>query len=196
MIKEVEICELIEITKARLIDDFRVSRQKGWNKLYGDICTRLISSFILKSLSSNFHMSEPNAYIIGFRREFDLLVLKNRVKPVKYSNAYNPKDVIAAVEIKANGIYAGKAYLETFIGNLKNNFMEVKNNYPQINFAYLTYQERVNPKKKGSINYFEETKRILSPFNAYCLKDDVSGEILRNQWNRFIKTLMGLPDRM
>lgn len=168
-------------------------RTKGetrkWKKFYGDVCVRIFREFISKEIPPRYVLSSPNAYIVNFPTEFDLLVVNKDTNPIKYTNMYYPKDVKIGFEIKAHGIFGGRKDLEKYIRNIKDTFDAVKNRYPHIDFGYLTYEEVVFPKRKNSIRYLEETVRILEPYKVFCLRDSRTGKLIDGEWQKFVSFL-------
>ncbi|HHT9120746.1 MAG TPA: DUF6602 domain-containing protein [Candidatus Hypogeohydataceae bacterium YC41] len=165
------------------------NERKKWNRYVGDVCCRIFREFILKYLPQNYTVSYPNAYIIGFPTEFDLLILNKDTKPDKYTNAFRPEKVRCVFEIKARGINVGREGLEKEITKIKNKFEEVRKKYSHISFLYLTYREVNKTKRAGSIKYLDETRKILGPDNVFCLKDSRSGETNPGEWDRLINRL-------
>jgi len=161
-------------------------KPKKWNKYYGDMCVRIFGEFISKEIPDKYTLSSPNAYIEGFPTEFDLLIIDKDASPKKYTNAYCPKDVGVGIEIKARGIFGRRENLEKIIGNIKGNFDAVRNDHPRIDFVYLTYEEVNCTKRKGSIQYLDETIKILEPYKVFCLKESRTVEEIEGEWEKLV----------
>jgi len=168
---------------------------RAWKKFIGDVCVRLLKAFIERELPEGYVITQPYAYIQGFPTEFDLLIVRKKAKPMEYTNVYNPKEVVIGLEIKKGGIYSSKNYLEKSIEKIKDNFNRVKKKYNHINFIYLTISEVTKTKRRNAINYFEITKKGLSPYKAYCLKDSRTGELFPDGWRDFISYIKELISR-
>jgi len=162
---------------------------KRWRKYYGDVCARIFREFILQEIPFEYTISPPNAYIEGFPTEFDLLAIDKNVYPMKYTNAYPPERIRCGIEIKAHGIFGGRKDLEKVAKKIKGNFDVVKSKYPHIDFIYLTYEEVAFPKRENSINYLEETKRMINPYRVFCLKDSRTAKLIDGEWESFVSYL-------
>jgi hypothetical protein len=175
---------IFDNAKNNLINNSNIGL-RGWTKFTGDIFVRIVSDLLKQQ---GFNVSEANAYILGYPIEFDLLILKQGAQPEKYTNAYNPADVQTGIEFKTRGMFGGKNVLDNNISHIKNNFLMINAQYPNIKFVYLTFQETCSTKNSGSINYFQSTINGLAPYKAFCLKDTRGGFNL-GQWNSFINSL-------
>ena len=181
-----KIIKLIEVEKETL----KKKRKKSWNKYYGDVCCRIFREFLLKEIPKKYTISSPNAYIKGYPTEFDLLIVDRNVKPEKYTNAFKPEKVKFGLEIKAHGLFVRREDLKKAIKKIKKKFEEIKKSHPSINFLYITYEEVCYPKKKGSINYLDETRKILkSPYEVFCFKDSRTGKVIQKEWLKLISHL-------
>lgn len=174
------IIALIEETEKNTLKD------RSWKKYYGDVCCRIFREFLLEEIPPEYTISPPNAYIVGFPTEFDLLIISSDSKPEKYTNAFKPDKVKWGMEIKAHGLFGGRDDLRKDIAKIKEKFESVKMSHPWMDFVYITYKEVCYPKKESSIHYLDETRKILHPFEVFCLKDSRTGEIIQGEWTRLI----------
>jgi hypothetical protein len=159
---------------------------RRWAKYNGDVITRIFSDYILKEINPDFKISQPNAYIDGFPTEFDLLIVDKNANPIRNTNSYNTNDLHFGLEIKSKGIIAGRKDLDRVIKRIKNNFDEVKKEYQDIEFIYITYSEVWKPKRKNSIDYLEETICYLKPYPVFCLKNNSTNNLIEGQWEALI----------
>jgi hypothetical protein len=185
-ITQEKIAELIEKVKEEVATK---EESRKWKKYYGDVCVRIFREFILKEIPPRYTLSSPNAYIVGFPTEFDVLVVNKDTKPIKYTNMHRPEKVEFGIEIKAHGVFGGQEDLEKYIRNIKDNFDAVKSRYPHIDFIYLTYEEVAFPKRKTSIRYLDETVRILEPYKVFCLKDSRTRKLIDGEWEKLASSL-------
>lgn len=101
-----EIVELVEKMKGCIIKD------TSWKKYYGDVCCRIFREFLLKEIPKKYTISCPNAYIVRFPTELDLLILDSNTNPEKYTNAFKVENVTCELEIKAHGLFGERVDLE------------------------------------------------------------------------------------
>lgn len=179
MAKQEEIIALNEKVKEKIKD-------KKWQKYHGDVCVRLFREFILREIPSKYTLSSPNAYIEGYSTEFDLLVVDKKASPIRYTNAYFPAEVKIGFEIKARGTGYGKheTLEEDIKKSIKNNFDAIRKHHQNINFVYFTYEESAFPKRNTSIQYLAEVKRIMKPYEVFCLRDLRTGQVISGEWER------------
>lgn len=170
----------------------RRPKDKSWKKFYGDVCCRIFKEFLLREIPKNYTIRSPNAYIVGFPTEFDLLIVDGDTAPEEYTNAFSPEKVKCGIEIKAHGIFAGRKELTENITKIKENFNRVKNKYPSIEFVYLTYEEVASTKREGSIQYLDKTRQILNPYKVFCLRDSRKGEVIQGEWGKLISHLKAI----
>lgn len=171
------------------IDNFSQNFHPGdkcWKKYIGDVCCRIFREYLLAEIPKRYKISSPNAYIVGFPTEFDLLIIDENAITEKFTNAFKPENVKWGLEIKTRGLYGGRKILENKIIKIKQIFENVRKSQPSINFAYLTYKEVAYPKKSGSIRYLDETRHALAPYQVFCLKDSRTGKMIDNEWIKFI----------
>ncbi|MGQ4892883.1 MAG: hypothetical protein ACP6IP_10440 [Candidatus Njordarchaeia archaeon] len=178
--------KIIDIIERWENETAKYGDRKSWKKFIGDVCVRVLRAFIAEELPTGYTVSQPNSYILGFPTEFDLLVVKEGAKTIEYTNAYKPEDVVIGFEIKKEGIYSSKDELREYIERIKQNFDNIRKNYENIGFIYLTISEVTKTRRSGAINYFNETKRFLSPYKAFCLKASRTGELYTDGWKNFI----------
>lgn len=179
-IKQEKIIALIEKVKKC------TARGKSWKKYFGDVCCRIFREFLLKEIPEKYKISYPNAYIVGFPTEFDLLILDGDAKPEKYTNAFKPEKVKFVLEIKAHGLFGGSRDLEKEIKKIKEKFESINKIYPFIDFVYITYQEVAFPKRIDSIHYLDKTRELLDPYKVFCLKDSRTGKKIEGEWEKLI----------
>lgn len=176
--------------KIRDLMENKKTKNKCGGKYLGDVCCRIFRNFLLKEIPQKYTISSPNAYIVGFPTEFDLLIVDKGAKPEKYSNAFQPEKVKCGLEIKAHGIIAKKEDLRKRIRNLKQTFDKIRKCYPSIKFIYLTYEEAVRTEKKSSIQYWKITRETLKPYKAFCLRNSrLKKRLIPREWKRLVSYL-------
>ena len=186
--------EQIEILRA--VEESVGSSERTWNKYNGDVCCRIVKEYLKKYVPEDYKVVGPNVYAEGFPTEFDLFIVDKEATPKKYTHAYSVKSIRYIIEIKKRGIYGGRKDLQTVIKRIHDNFTSVVNKNPKIKCAYLAIQEVWKPKRRGSIDYLEETKKGLHPFDVFALKESRTNKIIEGEWERFIDSLQfssGLP---
>jgi hypothetical protein len=162
---------------------------KGSGKFHGDVSCRILKAFLTKELGLAFKVSEPNAYILGDTREFDLLILAGNAKPNRYTNAFDPKSVKCAIEVKAKGTgYSSNPRQD--VQKLKCVFEEIKKKHG-VCPVYFTFQE-TTPRDAKAIHYWVITRDGLIPFSAFCLRNVRGSEIEEGEWQRFVEYLHGV----
>ena len=178
-------------TQEKIIALIEERKQKGksWKKYNGDVCCRIFREFLLEEIPKNYKISSPNAFIVGFPTEFDLLIVDGDAKPEMYSNTFKPEKVKCGLEIKARGFFGGRKELEKEITKIKQKFENVRKYYPFICFVYLTCKEVAFPKRKKSIHYLDETHKILEPYEVFCLKDSRTERVIQKEWERLVSYL-------
>ena len=179
--------ELEEILK--VVDGLVSLQGRDWNRFKGDVCARLMGYYIQKYLSPTLKVVGPNVYVDGFPTEFDLLILKEIAEPERFTAAYPPASVVACVEVKEHGVYGGRGDLITYLDRIRRNFDTLCTRFHHIKCIYLTIKEVSQPKRSGSINYLDETKRHLQPHQVFCLLDSRTGTIIKGEWQRFVDFL-------
>jgi len=179
-----------------IFQNLRIPEGRDWNKLKGDAWARLVGHYIQKHLSQTLKVGGPNIYIDGFPTEFDLLIVRQSADPKQFTAAYLPQKVVAAIEVKEHGVFGGRQDLPRVLGKIKADFDAVVTQFSHIACVYLTMKEVSHPKRTTSINYLEETKNELAPYQVFCLQDSRSGAIITGEWERFVQLLEGLPQRM
>jgi hypothetical protein len=93
-----------------------------------------------------------------------------------------------AIEVKKKGTGFGKDDLT----RLRYRLDRVVSSIPRLKrrIVYLAISETSRPKRCGSINYLENTRKALEPdYGVFCLKDSRTHEILLGQWEGFVKSL-------
>ena len=114
----------------QLVDDNKPQGGTGvWKKYYGDIVCRILSHYLCKHLSSNLRVVGPNAYILGFPTEFDLLVSTAKVMPVKFTNAYPHDQIHCVIEVKTTGIFGSKEEFSIKVRKIRDNFQSLVKEY-------------------------------------------------------------------
>lgn len=166
---------LQEIEKTLNIFNFNNVKTNA-KKFSGAITTEVIRQHLM---NHNFSVSNRDVFIHGIKNEVDLLIAKPSAKP-KYGILYEPKDVLAVLEIKKLGSFGQKT-----IVTVQNLFNSIKEIAPHALCCYLTVLERhnfrqsVNPENLG--------------YPAYTLfnykGDNIHKRHSTTQWNDFIKRL-------
>jgi len=97
-------------------------KRGAWNKCKGDITSRLFSHYIREAIKGKYDISDPNSFIEGFSREFDLLILKKGKKPArKYTSMYKLEDVVFCLEFKSYKSFKSDEQLKDYAENFKRN---------------------------------------------------------------------------
>lgn len=160
-----------------------------WGKYTGDVCCRIIKKHIENHVPKGLRVVGPNAYLEGNPVEFDLLIVDANAPPTEYTNMYPMSCVHCVIEIKKSGLFGGRQELEKKTRTMREKFLLITEKKPEVRCAYLTINEVTHPKRKGSIDYFEETKKGLSSFEAFMLREHRTGQITEGEWKRFIDYL-------
>lgn len=107
--------------------------------------------------------------------EWDGAIIRRCAEQI-FEKYYNPDDVIALFELKSGGIYGGSETIQNVISGIKGNFQEAKKVCPNLKRCfYITLHER-KPKRKGSINFYGETKKLEPEIIVCVLFDSASIE--------------------
>ena len=181
-----------EIVRARNnLEEVHQGQGGIWNSFKGDVCARCVAHYIQTHLSSKLKVVGPNVYLDGFPTEFDLLIVSEGATARQFTAAYPPTLAVAGIEVKASGVMGGRKglQLQKTLGRIKNNFDAIRARFPHVAFAYITIREVSQPRREGSINYLEETKRVLAPYQVFCLQDVRTKEIFEEQWDQFMHFL-------
>ena len=180
-------------TQKEILEIFRRIRFPGRNatKFNGDVCCRILKHYIEREIGRAFKIVSPNAYIKGHPVEFDLLIVRSKAQPGKYTNAYEPDDVRCVIEVKSKGLVGKKQELGDQIKRIKTAFRAAQKICPKGTFVYFTFREAV-PKRRGSIQYWKKTVKGLDPFRAFCMSNSrYKNPPLEGQWEAFVKHLRG-----
>lgn len=183
-------------TQGKIIDTVEGMKNKNllekgreWNKFHGDFVCGVFIHFISRELSPALKVMGPNMYIKGFPTEFDILIVDRDAKTDKYVKAFEPQRVRCGIESKARGTFGGREVLRKSLERIKENFTRVSREYPHITFFYLTYQEVTEPKRKRSIDYLKVTRKILDPYQVFCLKESRSDNVMVGEWDKMLSFL-------
>jgi len=179
-----------EIVRARNnLEEVHQGQRRIWNSFKGDVCARCVAHYIQTHLSSKLKVVGPNVYLDGFPTEFDLLIVSEGARARQFTAAYPPTLAVACIEVKASGVFGGRKDLQGILERIKNDFDAIRARFPHVAFAYITIREVSQPRREGSINYLEETKRVLAPYQVFCLQDVRTKEIFEEQWDQFMHFL-------
>ena len=187
---EDEQAEILKVIKERV-----GASGRPWNKYNGDVCCRIIKKHAEKYVPEGCKIVGPNAYAQGIATEFDLIIVDKDATPKKYTNAYPVESIRYVIEVKKRGIYGGHKDLQNTIQRIRKNFTSVTRRNPKTKCAYLTIQEVWKPKRKGSIDYFEETKKGLHPFKVFALMESRTNKPIEGMLKRFISSLQLISDK-
>lgn len=108
--------------------------------------------------------------------KWDAAIMKKDHNPI-FDKYYKAHDIIALLEIKANGLYGRKSEsskgkgktIEQVVDGIRRNFDDAKRTCPNLKKCfYIALKERESV-EEGSINYFEETKKIASEQIVACV---------------------------
>ena len=130
---------------------------KRYTKFTGDVACRAIQFYLNEHFidKTKFKVVGPNAWIQTLSNELDLLIVRKDAEPMQFSNLYPAKEVIAAIEVKTNGVFS--------IGALDRQvklFDDIKKRFPQVDCLYISLSETA-PKKPTSQNYVKITRDKL-----------------------------------
>lgn len=133
-------------------------------KLKGRLAEKLLKQEIDKYLikcGKFAKVSELNSYIAGSKFEYDLILVKENAKPYM-DLVYNPEDVIAIIESKANGLYNLDKDTND-IAKAVNRALEIN---PKIRFGFITISENVpvhqyNRQGKPTVRHWDLTTEYL-----------------------------------
>lgn len=130
---------------------------KGYSKYKGKVANELLRnevSNIIKKNNLPLKVSEINAFVVGSKYEYDLLILKENSLCNNF--AYNYEDVKAIIECKVNGLYDPEKNTDSIAKAIN----EVRRLNNDIAFGYVTFSEVV-PKNKTSVHYWDLTVKFL-----------------------------------
>jgi len=176
-------------TQENLVARFRnrPKPEERGTKFSGDVCCRILKSFLEAEIRPQFRVSDPNAYIWDCPTEFDLLVIRRDARLKRYTNAFRPEAVLCAVEVKAAGTgFGSQEDFKKDLHKLREGFKRAKKRFPGLGLLYFTFEES-NPKRPDSFRYLTETRKALRPFPVFCMADRRTGELLPGQWRAFVR---------
>lgn len=130
---------------------------KGYSKYKGKVANELLRnevSNIIKKNNLPLKVSEINAFVVGSKYEYDLLILKENSLCNNF--AYKNDDVKAIIECKVNGLYDPEKNTDSIAKAIN----EVRRLNNDIAFGYVTFSEVV-PKNKTSVHYWDLTVKFL-----------------------------------
>jgi hypothetical protein len=182
-IEQEDIVKIIK-SKERVAETFG-GKKFIWNKFNGDLACRVVKQFLKRHMPTQVKVVGPSVYIEGYPAEFDLLLVAESALPAAFTNAYRDSEVQFVIEVKSHG-HMAPDYPEELLSQ----FRTLREQYPNVNAAYLTIRETWNPKRENSISYVKELKRALGPqFRVFCLAEPRTNEIIRGQWREFVSHL-------
>lgn len=161
-----------------------------YGKCSGDICCRILKAFLQKAVGAGFRISEPNAYVRGHPREFDLLIVRAGAKPLRYTNVFQAQDVRCAIEVKAHGTGYSSAP-DADVEKLYDRFLGTSRSADlcHIGQVYFTFQES-SPIRPGGIDYWKSTSDGLKEFHAFCLRNRRKRDSMyAGEWQRFVSRI-------
>jgi len=179
---EIEQKKIVE-----LVDEYEGGRT--WGKFTGDVCCRIIKRHVENHLPEQFRAVGPNVYVENNPTEFDILIVNKKDSPKEYTSMYPLDGIHCIIEIKKSGLFGGRKDLLRVTRKIREGFLSVTKLKPEVKCAYLTVKEVAKPKNKSSINYFEETRNGLSPYEAFVLQEHRTKQIVKGEWKRFINYL-------
>ena len=175
-----------------VVDSMKLQgRTKGWSKYYGDVVCRIVAYYLNKHLPSNLKVVGPNAYIVGFPTEFDLLVANTKAKLVKFTNAYPADQVYCVIEVKTQGIRSKLDIFSAVVGRIRDNFQSVVKTNSNLKCTYIAIGE-ASPAQESSksFNFVKETRKALEPFPFFVLRNSRNEEPYEGQWESFVKFIL------
>ena len=192
-----------------LVDSVKLQgRTKGWAKYYGDVTCRIIAHYLSKHLPPNLKIIGPDAYIVGFPTEFDLLVSDAKATPLKFTNAYPLDGLHCVIEVKMTGIIAKLERFSTKVGRIRDKFQSIVKENPNLKCAYITISEGSPAPKKivlydpqtkcfhqetqpsKSFDFVKETQNALKPFPFFVLRNSRNKKPYEEQWGSFVKFVL------
>ena len=177
-----ELLALVDNTKPQ-------GRTKGWSKYRGDVVCRILAHYLSKHLPSTLKIIGPDAYIVGFPTEFDLLVAGASATPVKFTNAYPADQVYCVIEVKTQGIRSKLDRFSAEVGRIRDNFQSVVKASPNLKCAYITIEEAspATQESSKSFDFVKETRKGLAPFPFFVLRNSRNQKPYEGQWENFVK---------
>jgi hypothetical protein len=186
------IDEVLNASASKVIPS-QTARKLSWRKFRGDVACRVVKSHLQRHVPDSLKVVGPNVFIQGFPSEFDLMVVSSGSRPFPFTSSYPSDDVHTIVEVKKKGTGFGKNDLT----RLRHRLDAVVRTIPRMKrrITYLTISETSKPKRRGSINYLERTRKVLEPdYDVFCLKDSRTNEVLVEsgigQWEGFVKSVV------
>ena len=193
-----EILDLVDSMK-------RQGRTKGWSKYYGDAVCRIVARYLSKHLSPSLKVVGPDAYIVGFPIEFDLLVCDAKAIPIKFTNAYLSSQLYCVIEVKMTGIIEKKERFSAKVSRIRDNFQSLVKENPNLKCTYIAISEGSPTPKKMAIydpetmrfhqetapqtafDFVKETRKALEPFPFFTLRNSRNKKAYEGQWESFVK---------
>ncbi len=153
-----------------------LSHNKGSNHK-GDVITRTVIGLLSNHLPRDYTIAEPNGYIDGCPVEFDILILrKNSVPVLPYSNVHEREDGKSIIECKKQGFFYKKSLSQT---KIVENFKNLER--AGLPYKYITIRE--------SRRIIEATRSVLPEDKSFFL--GISAEKwINGEWERFVKSVM------
>lgn len=158
------------------------SHKKGeWNKYFGDVTNRLVVESLNNHLPKDYLAIGPGAYVEGTSHEFDILIVRKNVSPVRFTNAYPRTSVLAAVEVKKTGIIEKKEQAEEKMRKHRKRLVESIKGIP---LFYITFHE--------SEKLIYATKAVFGDSAFFMSTGTNYGMIISGEWKRFVETVLSV----
>ena len=157
----------------------------SWSKCTGSITSKIFSHYIKKYSKGKFDISNENAFIEGFPKEWDLLIVKKGRKPYKFTAIYKPEDVICCMEFKTSGLRKNDEQLKEYAKKIKKEHGLLRKKNKSIKIIYLTM--------KVSDEYFEKTEKNFNPIPCFRLgRNERTAEVCENEdvWKELIAEIV------
>jgi hypothetical protein len=188
---------MVERNKNRqIVDETSVGKPKtlSWGRFNGDFACRVVKAYLQRHICPDLVVG-PGAFTEGYPVEFDLLILRSRAGPARFTNCYPDSKVRCVVEVKLRGpAYVKRGELQTTLARFRFKYDRAVREYPHLKCVCLCITETTMPKSPRSIDYFEETRKALQKggHRAFCLKKrGRAGPLLAGRWKNFVRAVGG-----
>lgn len=174
------------------------SKGKSNKGFVGNLFAEILTKKMRKYVSSEYKITVGPLWISGLEWiEWDAAVI-TQATPKTFDRLFDSKDIVALFELKTRGIYGRKhpdkgKTVQQVIRSIEENFCLAKKHCSDLkNCFYVSLQER-SPKRKGSIDYYRETKK-LEPEIVTCILFQSPLEKqphfpYPNEWNKLVGEL-------
>lgn len=179
-------------------------KKKSNRDFVGHVFATIALKHMATHISSQYNVVSGPLWIQGLEWiEWDGAVIRSGSKEI-FENYHNPQNVVALFELKSGGIYGRKSpqkgkgrTLQEVIDGIRRNFCEAGKICPNLKRCFYVSLHERKPKRKDSINYYGETKKLEPKIVTCILFESSSLEKKRplpfnGEWDRLAVELKNL----